>query len=208
MRLAERQLGHRTIQHAAVRCARRGLQEKHRVPDDRGGRIHVWFPISRHTIRHVITLLRIFHHIMMRYRPSIRLDQAKILSSRSQLEIRVQLFTGGSPVFTGRKHQQETAGLHLHRWQLPTSQILDVIRQRPTGEINRFTASVVNLDPVGTIVVGVLQPLVVNREKFANDHPRLRLAKRQGEQTNKRHQNDFNSCHNRDNTSLKKESFT
>ena len=74
MRLTERQLGHCSIQLAAIRSTGSGLQEKDRARDDRSGGIAVRFPTRKDAVRHIVPLLGILGHEMVRHSSAIRPD--------------------------------------------------------------------------------------------------------------------------------------
>ena len=176
--VAEGELGQLAGQGFTVGRARRWAEKINLPGDQRGRRVETRLPIGRHAIRNVIPLLGVFHDEVMHHCLAVRLHEAKVLAARAELEISVQLPVRLGPVFAGCKHQQITAGLDLHGRKHPLGQVLRIVSQRPTGQVDRGIAGIEKLDPICVVAIGVLQVLVVDREKFANDHSGPRLAKR------------------------------
>ena len=101
---------------------------------------------------------RIGRNILGENRRAISRHQSKILSSRGDFKIGMQLGTRHRPVFIGRKDQQKLRGLQIGSCRkLPLREQGRVISQVTPAQIVIRTIWIKNLNPIAIVTIFVIQ---------------------------------------------------
>jgi len=72
-------------------------------------------------------------------------------------------------VFFGGKYDQVTVFLQHYRWENPFTQVVGLVGERPSGQIDGCCSIVVNLYPVRSLSVFVGDAVGINRHKFGDE---------------------------------------
>ena len=64
-------------------------------------------------------------------------------------------------VFPGCENDDPSVAGELDTWETPTIQVIRVVRQKPTVQVDHFVAVVQDLDPIRSVAILVSDPIVV-----------------------------------------------
>ena len=101
-------------------------------------------------------------------------DQGQVLSAARELEVRVQRARRDPAVLVrGEDHQVPAVGDHRARLEDPLGELPRVVGQGPTTQVHRAgPGHVVDLDPILTVAVLILDPVVVPGEELGQGRAR------------------------------------
>ena len=125
--------------------------------------------VHRHAVGDVRHLLRVGRRKIGHDARGVGRDEAEVLAGRIEAEIRVQRQTRDGAVLTGGEDGEKSAGTDRHVGERPLVQNGGIVGEVIAGEIDVGGGGVVQLDPVGTVSVLVLEAGVVDGEKFADE---------------------------------------
>ena len=124
-------------------------------------------------------------------RRSIGLQQREIFAARLQAEIRVQRLAQHHAIRAIREYDQEAFGGQVRAREKPAVLVRGIVRERPSVQIHRARAAVVNLDPIGK------QPVLVGESGLVVGHEFADIHLRGGRTSQKRQTNPEGTTNNR-----------
>ena len=101
------------------------------------------------------------------------LNQAQVFTICFQAKACVQVAIRISPILTRRENNQVVIWVERYIGKRPLGSFLDVVRQMPTVELGRRVPGIIQLNPVRSVIVLILETLPVARDNLGNHNSRV-----------------------------------
>ena len=108
--------------------------------------------------------------VFAEHRLSIRFGERERLAFFVELEVVVQWEI--LLIYAGGEYDEVTLSRKRDRWETPLEEIVRIVAERVPLQVAWGRIGVVDLDPVGTVKVLILQAAFIDRHEFRNDERR------------------------------------